>query len=248
MNKNGYDYIYDLVFQKFKDSGFTFEREQDEIVIYNEKLSFKIVCDSDNNEIYLEVQENNKESIDQWNRLSLWLFDENSSNKDMIMISDDFIDTISKYSKVGLDKVISKKVSKGRSSNTLFFANRMMNIFPELKDEISFEKEHYSEFRGAEFAVNNILPKILMLLSDGKDTKKIEKLFKLIGDLYLNSSLEVRSLISIGILNGIEGEKEISIARKFMSNELQKAWDAALKYKGKQLKKKRLDLKSKFNI
>ena len=34
----------------------------------------------------------------------------------------------------------------------LFFCNRLVNVFPSLKDDIRFEKEHYPSFRGVTFA------------------------------------------------------------------------------------------------
>lgn len=246
MDKNGLDSIYNLIYQKFTNNSFSFERNINEIIIHGNKLTFKILYVPQDDEIYLEMQNNQQENSEQWNRISSWLFDNNINNKDINIISDDFIDTIRKYFNLEPINLTNRKISKDKSSSALFFANRMMNLFPELREEISFEKEHYSDFRGAEFAINNILPKISTLLSEGKDKKKIEKLFKLIGELYSNSTIEVRSIITMGILNGINKEKEISIAKSVMSDDLQKAWDAALKYKGKQIKSAKL--KNKFRL
>ena len=49
-----------------------------------------------------------------------------------------------------------KKKSDEGNVDPLFFCNRLVNVFPSLKDDIRFEKEHYPSFRGVTFAREKI--------------------------------------------------------------------------------------------
>ena len=92
----------------------------------------------------------NEESQD-WENVSSWLFEGTENSKYTELICDDFAQTI-----LGIDKkqnanIKNRKHQSGQSSDGIFFANRMVNIFPELRKEIFIEKECYSEFRSTEF-------------------------------------------------------------------------------------------------
>ncbi len=74
----------------------------------------------------------------------------------------------------------------------------------------------------------------------------IKKLGKLLSDLYSNGTKDVRSIITMVVLNRIENTAPL---QECLSEELKKAWEHSLKYKGKEVKpekiKKRSSLMSK---
>ena len=73
-----------------------------------------------------------------------------------------------------------------------------------------------------------------------KDTRKIEKLSKLLSDLYKSSSLNIKSLITMGILNNITDPEQIGAVQKYIDNNLSSAWSASLKFKDKKVKPDKL--------
>ena len=73
----------------------------------------------------------------------------------------------------------------------------------------------------------------------------MNKLGKLLGDLYHNGGLDVRSVITMGIFCGLS-DKSATALRSLVSDELAKAFDAALKYKGKNVKPKKIRTKKSF--
>ena len=175
--------------------------------------------------------------------LSSWMFDEeNISQKDLKLIISDFSEIISQKPKKEF-KPAKKKSSKSENGMSgLFFANRMVNIFPEIKDAVKEEKENYSEFRAVKFTKEIILPKINELLNTKKSgSPEVKKLGKLLSELYSNAGLDVRSIITMVILNNIENEECL---KNNLSEELQTAWNFAKKYKGKKVKPEKEKKKS----
>lgn len=218
-------------------------KSENDIVLQKGEEVFQIQHDEKSNQVRLNLLDGDKKII---KNISSWLLDsETVSKKDLEFISEDFVSTM-----VGKDKAKSLKAKKKQKNSDeskitgLFFANRMVNIFPELKEEIQNEKENYEEFRSATFAKEHILPKVCELLKSEGEKQRVNKFAKLISDLYKNGTLDARAIITIVILNNIEDEKSAELLKSSLSEELLKAWNAALKYKGKTVKPEKPKKKS----
>ncbi len=235
MNKNYFEVICDMILSSERLKKFNVKKkEKDKVVLHIGDLCYEIIYNNEKKQIILNSVDVNSEERKE---LSLWLLDNESANqKDADMISKDFIDVVAGKEKSSVKQTKKKSSSDESNITGLFFANRMTNIFPELKEEIQNEKEFYSDFRSAAFAKEHIVYKITELVQEGKEKTKISKLGKLLSDLYQNGNMDVRSIITMVILNSIEDEKAISNIKPALSEELQKAWAAALKYKGKNVK------------
>lgn len=85
-----------------------------------------------------------------WKSVATWLFDpEVDTEKEADNIASDFIETIQGPKQQAITQTRKKK-KKDNDGNvdSLFLANRMVNYFPELKEDIAYEKLHYANFRG----------------------------------------------------------------------------------------------------
>lgn len=185
---------------------------------------------------------------DDFKELSAWLFDpEVDTIKEAKSIANDFIESLSKNSnqKVKPSKKNTSTDSSG-ANDIMFFINRMLTVFPELKDDIKSEKEHYEQFRSVTFCKEKILPLFLNLLKDNSRKDKIKKLCSTLNTLYNNGDLDVRAVITIVFLNSVEDNNSKELMRKELDKELILAWEAALKYKGKTVKPEKS--KKKFNL
>ncbi|MGN1043642.1 MAG: hypothetical protein ACI4PR_02420 [Acutalibacteraceae bacterium] len=233
MEKNYFDTICDTIYQNEKIKKFSVKNKKENyILISNDIISYEIKYHTDSKQITLCSC--NKED-DSSKIISTWLLDENSSQKDLNLISDDFITSMVGKEKVAV-RQIRKKLNENENNITeLFFANRMATFFPELKELIHQEKEQYEEFRAVTFSKKFILPKVNSYIESEKNTSKISKFGKTLSELYQNAGLSVKSIITIVILNGISEENEIKL-KQYLSDELKKAWEAAKKYKGKKVK------------
>lgn len=172
----------------------------------------------------------------QWKSISTWIFDpEKDGNKEINSIANDFTDFLSG----GKPKLTNKTKKKNRSNddgNTepKFLCKRLVNIFPELKEEIWAEEDGYDPFRGVTFTEQHILPKIQQLMLTN-DTQKIQKLAVILNAQYAAGDLSTRSIITVVILNSINPKDEEKI-EEYLSEDLAKAWKFAKTYRTKKVK------------
>ncbi len=179
--------------------------------------------------------------------MSTWAFD--SQEDDMRYaedISRDFVETVSASKRKEIVKK-SKKRKKSDDGNVdpLFFMNRLVNVFPELKEEIKFEKDNYEYFRGVTFTKEKVLPKLSSLLESNNESMK-KKFCKIISEMYIAGDLDVRGIITFIILNSIEDEKIKQNVSEMLSQELKKAWGYSEKLKGKKIKPEKKKVKKSF--
>lgn len=173
----------------------------------------------------------------EWKTLATWMFDEdNDSQKEAESIANDFVDTLTEPVRVKAVKNQKKKKKSEDEGNAdpLFLCKRFVNIWPELKDEIKNELDYYDPFRGVTFVRKNILPRLVTLLNDGNKAD-YKKLSELLSHMYNNGDMDTRSIITIVILNSIDGDKA-EIIEDYISPELKKAWESARKFKNKTVK------------
>lgn len=174
----------------------------------------------------------------EWKILATWMFDpEQDGQKEADSIANDFIENCS--STVAIKRMKNAKKKKKKSgdegnADPLFLAKRFVTFFPELKEEIVNEEDCYYPFRGVTFTKNSIVSKVNDLIIKGNKTQ-IEKICQLLSTQYSNGDVDTRSIITIVILNNTPEEKFEAIYDN-LSEELQKAWKAALKFKGKKVK------------
>ncbi len=244
MDNKYFDYICNKIYENIKNKGFSKEAKENQVDFFSDIISYKVEHDINKKRINL-LKSSGKYNEKSYIVVSEWMMNEEDfTQKDADMICEDFTETI-----VGIEKKIKVQV-KSKTSNddgnvdTIFMANRMVNIFPELKRELVIERECYDSFRAVNFIRNNVLPKIKLLLE--KDKSKTKKLFKQLSDLYNTGNMDVRSIITIVILNSLDEEKVMNLSKDSMSDELKNAWKAALKFKGKKVKPEKLKKQSTF--
>lgn len=244
LNKNCFEAVCDLISANDKMKKFDISKKsKNEISISRDSVNYSVKYDEDRKVIVLENVDSENSS-----ELASWLLDDlKFTQKDVALISKDFIETMAGKDKKNIKQSKKKNKSSDESNITgLFFANRMVNIFPELKEEIQNEKAEYAEFRSANFAVEHILPKVQKLSENLSDKSKLSKFGKLLSDLYKNGTLDTRSIITMGILNSIKGENAVKNLKSVFSEEMNKAWDAALKYKNKKVAPEKQKTKKSF--
>lgn len=173
-----------------------------------------------------------------WKVLATWMFDpDNDGEKEADSIANDFVDNCSSATAIKRIKTTKKKKKKDSdegNADPLFLSKRFVSFFPELKDEIKNEEDCYYPFRGVTFTRASIVPKVNDLVKRG-NKKELEKLGNLLSTQYSNGDADTRSIITIVILNSLPEDKYDAVNEN-LSEELQTAWKAALKYKGKKVK------------
>lgn len=170
----------------------------------------------------------------QWKSMNTWIFDpETDGPKEANSIGNDFADA--------LDTRKPKITNKGKKKNSddgnvdpKFFCKRLVNVFPELKEEIWEEEDGYDPFRGVTFTEKFVVPKVVELVKSG-NKQQIDKLATILNAQYTNGDMDTRSIITIVVLNSIPENLEKFIEDK-LSSDLQKAWKFAKAYRNKKVK------------
>ena len=249
MNKKAFNIVESMLSEHLLKFNFNKKNLEDfSTVFFKDDKVYNLKYLSDKKQFKLLYANNDFNSLkdEDFKEISVWLFDpESDTEKEAKSIACDFVESLN----FSVKKTNNKKStgSDGQKTNDLmFFINRLATIFPELKDEIRREKESYSSFRGITFCKEKILPLILNLFKGSIQRDKIKKLCTAFNNFYDSGVLDVRASITIVFLNSIEDESSIEIIKGEISKDLNLAWKAALKYKGKNVKPEKIKKRANF--
>lgn len=215
----------------------------------NDAIAYSVIYYADKNRMVLENCGMTEDGPDNdWRALATWMFDpEINDKKDANSIANDFVATVSAPVRQKAQQRQLKKKKRDEDGNVdpVFLYKRLVTVLPDLKDDIFNEEDCYDPFRSATFAKNFVVPKVNELLSSG-NRQQITKLGAVLSAQYKNGDMDCRSIITIVILNGIEGEKNEELMDEALDDMLKKAWKFARRYRGKEVKPEKPKKKSKF--
>ena len=247
MSKNYFETVCEIISSNEKTKNFEFNKNGEYSVTFRkDDKCYEVEYDDQKNLICIFSVDGASEGK---KMISSWLMEfDKCTSKDVNMIANDFIQTMAGDTvKKGNQSKTRKNSENHDSVTSLFFANRMASVFPKLKDKIQEEKNHNNDIKIATFTQENILPCVKEFLATEQNKSRINKFGKTLSDLYHTGSLDVRSVITMGILCGLdEKTKESGYLRSALSEELAKAWKASLKYKGKKVRPEKLKTKKSF--
>lgn len=256
MEKKAFDLIVELVAQalaaqEFVQQDVSYKQEEGRVALFtSEAMAYSVVFDIHKKRFELRSCGMTDEGPDnEWKSVSVWLFDpDTDSERQAEGIANDFIETIEGPKRKAMVQSAKKKAKKDEDGNVdpQFFMNRLIVIFPELRDELTEERTRYGRLRGVTFAEKKVLPKIQALLSSyGEDDRK-ERLVGILCDMYNVGDMDVRSIITIVLLNNIEGETATAALEQYLTDDMKKARKAALKFKGKNVKPEKPKKQKRF--
>ncbi|MFI3326188.1 MAG: hypothetical protein R3Y35_08425 [Clostridia bacterium] len=182
------------------------------------------------------LNEDNK--VDDWKKLSTWLFEMNNSTPaDAQSIANDFADIAAGPKMTADVKSITKPAKKKKNEDgnidAQFFFNRLAFVFPSLKDAMNQERIIFGKVRFATMA-KEVIPQMTedVAKQGGAD---FDKLCEIFSDMYQSGDLEVRGLIIYGIFNSLSNETMDKLSEKF-SPDFKKLYKYSKKLKNKKIK------------
>ena len=178
-----------------------------------------------------------------WRQLSMWLFDEGENTmQDAESIANDFLELVQGSKRRELVQTAKKRRKKDEENNAdpQFFLNRLVPVFPELRDEMNEERIVYGQVRTALFAAEKVAPKCENLAKNYKDSEPMKRMCAA-GDM------DTRAVIQFGVLNNIKDEAAINniIANFTDGCDLQKVYKHSRKLIGKNIKPEKEKKKGK---
>ena len=174
----------------------------------------------------------------EWKGLSLWLFDpQEGTRSDAESILADFLEVVQGPKRVALVQQQKKHRGKDedRSVDPLFFLNRLVNLFPQLKDAMNEERILYGQVRYVTFVKENVLPLCEELAQKRSGGDVMKKLCALLDDMYKNGDMDVRSIVTFTLLNGLS-DGAFEKVREQLGEELQKSMKYSRKLRGRKIK------------
>ena len=172
-----------------------------------------------------------------WRSLSLWLFDEKEGERgDAESILNDFLEVVQGPKRVAVVQQKHRSRKEGeRNVDPLFFINRLVNIFPQLRDALNEEKIVYGQVRYATFIKKSVVPLCEDLARKYPDSDPMKKLCSLLDDMYKDGDLDTRALATITLLNSLSDEAFAPV-RDRLGEELQKDVKYTRRLKDKKIK------------
>lgn len=241
--RNAFDYIADKVEAQLAPTGYTRQKvaadDKQEIVALftSENVAYSVVYYMEKTHMVLRTCTMTEDGPDnEWKTLATWMLDEDSTQRDVDSIANDFIEGVSGAVAIKRAKQVRQKKKKDDDGNAdpKFLAKRFVAVFPELKEEIKYEEDGYFPFRGATFAKEKIAPKLVSYVRTATKPQ-LEKLMSIFNLQYNNGDIDTRSIITIVLLNSLDDE-QFNAVFEFLSDDLKKAAKAARKYKGKKVR------------
>lgn len=172
-----------------------------------------------------------------WRSLSVWLFDKETGEKsDAESILNDFLEVIRGPKRVAaVQQKRKRSKDEDRNVDPMFFVNRLVNIFPELKNELNEEKITYGKVRYVTFIKKHVVARCEDLVLKYPDSEPCKKLCALFDDMYKNGDLDLRSILTYSLLNSMSDEAFTSLYDR-VGEELQKDIKYTRKLKDKKIK------------
>ena len=165
-------------------------------------------------------------------RLCEWMFEENSTNKYIDGILDDFSDIINEKKKIK-DSNISKE--KKENDDLVKFddmISRILQFMPDVKDIFYRTFSENSKLSDKiKFLRDEIVPQLNKMISRSRNYKKLERLFYNLSKDYVFGDEDTRCVITMIIFNGIVDNKSREKVRLLLPAYMQKTWMASWRVK-----------------
>ncbi len=243
MDFNAFDFIQDGLFAELSSQGFApaepLKEEGGRAVMFSTgEVAYSLLYDKSRQRFELRSAVLDAQGAPgEWRSLSLWLFDEHEGTKsDLESILNDFLDVVRGPKRTA---IVQQKKKRGKDDDRvvdpLFFCNRLINLFPELRDELNDEKILYGQVRFVAFSKEKVAPKMEDLIKKYPESEPVTKLAALFDDMYKNGDLNLRAILTAVLLNELSDEAFSTIWEKF-ADELKTAAKYSRRLKGKNVK------------
>lgn len=241
---------FDAVTTKFIENLNSFELvssnkngENEMAVLTNGKFNVKIVYSPGVNRFYLFKGEVNC-SDDDYAEIQSYFFEPSKDNdsdlREAASVANEFSDTLGGSLSMPAVPTASrrpaKKEKESDEASAIYFVNRIPGVLPECREPLLQHKEHYEMLLPNKFCDEVVTAAVAKMLGDKSKKSKAEEFFKFLESMYISGDMDVKSIITMTILNSITGEERIEYVEGFLSADMNKAWRMARRYIGKEVK------------
>ncbi len=237
--------------EKFQSLGFAFaEINENESGVYCDFTKDDVTVRLLSHDNLLDILEKNAEG--EFSKTSTNLLDlDDCDEKELKSLCNEINDTVTenygakakKQTKKAPATVSRSAVRAGMSYDPNTLANKILLVYPELKDAYKENIDKYDQFLCDDFFVNHGNKCILSTIKSG-DAQMRKKLFKIFTDMYLDGTSETQNLICVTILGEINNDPDMmKVCRDYITDDefydtLKAVNELLASGKGKRLKEK----------
>lgn len=212
--------VLDKMSETFEKNGFSaVDTQQDGVFAYESaKGTLKITYED--NKIYLFTSDDKyADSTDEsFKRIAVSLISEDSTPGDIKYVANDFGETID--DKFGTKTVVKRNnykapptvskaaVKNGQSYDASTLANKICQVYPELRQPLKDNVAQYGEFLAEEFFTHYVNSLVLETIKRN-DPQTMKKLFNILNEMYDDGSNEVQDIIAVTILGELNNDTEL---------------------------------------
>ena len=242
--------FFDAVISRFMENskGFTVASaetrgDQEIAVLTDGKVNAKIVYSPEVKRFILFRGEADCTDND-YSELQSYLFEptgEDASDvREANSVANEFSETICGPAPISVIPQASRKLSKKEresdESSAVYFVNRIPGVLPECREPLLQHKEYFDMLLPNKFCEEVVVSAVARLMSDKSRKPQAEQFFAFLNKMYDAGDMDVKSIITMTILNSITGEERIDYVEGLLSDTLKKSWKSARKFIGKQVK------------
>jgi hypothetical protein len=184
----------------FAEQGF----KETDGVFKNEKKAVKIEYNEDRQSYLLfaaDIDEEGKQ--DEFAELTAWLFDDSQNENDAVSVGMDFAETLRKNMGIKVKRAATASVelptaTKGGAMKIAGFTKKVLDIYPQYKDEYKAHIAKYGNFLYLNFFAKTLVPQIKECMKEN-NKKSVKKLYDLLENGYIHGDKDTINAIVVSL-------------------------------------------------
>ncbi len=238
----------ELIKQEFSEAKSLGDEDGKAVAFYTDHIAYSLIYNEAKSSFLLRSASVTDGEAGEWKTLSQWLFDKEEGTKaDAQTIANDFSEVIVGPKRIAaIQNVKKRKKDEEGNIDPQFLFNRFANIFPEFKEKMNSDKITYGQIRFTVLTKES-LRKLCedAAASHLANPETFKKMTNIINDMYKDGDLQVRSILTHGLLNGMSDEA-IAILNPVFSEDLAKVYKCSRKLKDKNIKPEKVKKQKKI--
>ena len=178
-----------------------------------------------------------------------YLFDKNAGDgvREAAGVANEFLETLQKKAGAGLTTAQTQRRRKDKETDendAVFFVNRIATVLPECREPLNAHKKHYEQLLPRKFCEEVVVVAQNDMIKSG-NRGKLAEYCQLLASMYTKGDLDTRSIIMQVLLGSVDSAYYEKLENCFES-EFVKAWAAARKFYGKNVRPEKKSAMAKF--
>ena len=192
-------------------------------IFANESKQFSVAYNENRQMYILSVADIDEDgAVSEFKEINAWLFDDSQNAKDAEAVGIDFVNTMRKELGIKIKRAVNNDIELPSASKTgamtvTGFAKKMLDVFPNLKDEYKEHISVYGNFLYINFFGEHLVPLMNNLFVTGTK-KQIKKLYDVFEVAYVKGDKDtVNIMIALLCAASYNDEKATAAVKEMLS-------------------------------